>query len=138
MVNIIYLLTVKDYARLCGVAVRTVQKRIYKHTIYPVIISNIKFIDINRYPSAKRAPHKKKQDKTPPPAMHYINISDTESVIIKDLVAVRHYAKRLKIRSGTIYERMLRGNIAGIIIGDIIFIDAKKYPPEQFIHVKEL
>lgn len=113
----------KEYARLCGVPVSTIFHRVKNKNVSAITVNKYHFIDIEKSPPQKRVNYYKKSEVQPASVPADINL--------KDLVSVKKYARRKRMRCDTIFERIILGKLATVIIGDSIFVNRKEILPSE-------
>lgn len=115
MIVLTNFLSVRQYARLCGVPNRTIYDRVYNKTVSAVKVCGYYFIDVEKSPPEKRVDHRKKHllvKAVLPPDIDYQN-----------LITVKQFVNRKKMRSDSIYESVILGTLNAVIIGDMVFVD---------------
>ena len=114
-------LSVKEYAKQCGVQNRAIHERIKYKTVASINVNGIDFIDSQQSPPTNMADYRNKSN------LHSPILPDDMDV--SNLFWVKHYAKREKISPSFLYEQLILGHYKGMIIGDKIFIDATSVMP---------
>jgi len=107
--------SVKEYARLCGVPTRTIHYRVKKRTVSAIKLCGYSFIDVEKSPPEKRANYRQKQ--------LLQKASLPPEVVAMNLITVKEYAKRKKMRADRIYDSIINGKLEAIVIGETVFVD---------------
>lgn len=100
---------------MCGVLRATALDRVKKGHVCSITVCKKHFVDISKSPPRKRANPNKKH-LVPRPVL-------PPGIVLHELVTVKHYARRKKMRCDSFYERILLGQLDAVIIGNCIFVN---------------
>lgn len=125
------LVTVQQYAGLCGIKPTAVYRRLAVGSIKQVIIGGVKFIDVSIHPPMNRNP---KGQRSPGHPYSTVTAADAigRNITLAHLLPARKYARKVRVSTATIYHRIIMKAMETVIIDDEIFIDTEKYPPAEF------
>jgi len=138
MLKLENLVTIKQYAHLCGIQNIAVSRRIKKHIITAITIGGVKFIDVEKHPPLKRNPYRQRSTEAPPYDLNVATDEKGQEVILSHLITAKQYARIVSAKPATIYKKIILKQMEVLIIGDVIFIDVEKYPPSQYALSRKL
>ena len=136
MLKLENLVTIKQYARLCGIKPTAVYRRLAKSSIKRVVIGGLKFIDISIHPPVYRNPKGQRSPGHPYHTSTAVN-ADGSTITLTHLLPARKYARKVSVSTGTVYHRIIMKEMEGVIIDDQVFIDVEKYPPSDFRQIRK-
>lgn len=115
MQKIQHLVSVDEYARLCGVPKATIFYRVKHGLVCYITINGHHFIDPVISPPAKRLVSRK--------AKRCASAQLPPGLDKRHLITVKKYARGKQMRCDSLYEAIILGQLQGYIIGETIFID---------------
>lgn len=132
MLKLENMVSVKQYAELCGIQNIAVYRRIKKRIITAITIGGVQFIDVEKHPPIKRNPYRQRSPGHPYSTVSAVD-ENARTIGMALLVTAKQYARKAGVRPGSIYRKIVLKQIEAVVIGDVIFIDEEKYPPSQYV-----
>ena len=115
--------SVKQYSEISGRKTRTIREQIQRGSSSAMLIDGEYFIRVQKQPLQNAVVGE---------------IFDETKTPIKSmtLASVARLSEKLKIRSSTIFEKIIAGEMDAYVIGGITHIDIAKNPPESFSFIR--
>lgn len=131
-------ISVTEFAGLCQINNKAVHERIQRGQLAGIWLDGIFFVNKNHSLIVNRLTKKVIQQNMGKSTVQNPDILSAHGYIAANLVSVQHYAKRLQIRTDSVYERIIRNEMDACVVAGRVFVDQKKYPVSQYIFSRNL